>query len=574
MTVGLVSKDTSFSYNGVSLDTLKSSVRARPIKNRARTMVSYVEYNISVLGYIGGTASTTTDATLEDIRAKLSEPGKQLVFQDKGLGTNLTVGGKAAIKDVRYGPSVEEWHWEPIGNTRACKVGLTVTVCIPDCSRATYERALMSGCYEVNYDLDQHGLTTVSITGSIEIPVQHRGRQPSDVADSYRHLVKPPIPLGFQRHQQTYKLSDDRTRLEFTIRDTELSQPLPNGITACDVTEDVESEPGSHFFRWLITFNGQLTVAQGLPRGIALDRFLLIVASRMEKLKANGYFLSLAGQPFPANQDRLAIWDRLRISEMILSNTSRLSVSCHLTGVPLHEILAYSGLWKPIKGTSFAAWTKSLADTALHERGFAKLQYRPGDDTLIDLCEPKAKNPNAGARTAVGIPTIVHPRQPVRFPLPNPDHTWISYFPDLVLEEDPGTIVHVPLVDESSEKDLKVQQIHRPIYRVILRGTAARVAYDIPPPWLKSFGGRKVVRMGKARFSQRTVDSFGGLAINQAAWEIPYLVTRAPAWGPLDRMTSPALTRPNQNPLLGPPFIGGGNPNQFPGFGPPFVQRP
>ncbi len=284
----------TFSYNGISFTAgYSSKISAKVVPTGDNRATAFVEYTLTVDGYITATpgGGSSTDATLTAMRQALTQPAGLLVYTSKGFG-DLSVNGNSPRQDVQFGPWPSLLEWVPIGNDQAAKVTWECVVRVAECqggdnTLSTFSRSrFVEYVYGVDYDIDADGFTTATTSGYIVIPMTRPtqgARVPPNSVDLYRTSLQSAVPVGFQRDHQTFKLSKDRRRLDFTLVDKEIPTALPAGCTKIDARHTVTSGAGVQSganVLWDVTIEATITLARGRPKTDAFAAFLLILRSR------------------------------------------------------------------------------------------------------------------------------------------------------------------------------------------------------------------------------------------------------------------------------------------------------
>lgn len=386
-------------YNGVTFEPYsRTKVEARPIPDSAGRVTKYVEYKIHITGYVTASSAGAADTALTTMRQSLAARGGTLRYTSKGYG-NFTVNDATGPKDVKVGPIPEVLSFTPLpgapGSPACAYVEFVVTTCIPDCPDAKYEHGLVELCYQVEYKIDLDGLTNINITGDLEIPINGAPQQLlTDQADRWREQLSFPVPLGFQRTEQSFRLSQDRRRLDFTINDKELLIPLPNGVTMASVDHRVSGKAARQAFQvWENTISGTVKMNPLFGKSSAYTRFMMILLDRLDLTILDR---TLHQRPVSRGSRRpfTIMISSIDITEEIFSFQSRFSVTYLLMGVDMTDILRVSGLWTPIPELSVAGWRDSMADGPHHIRGNLRVAYSSDNDIIVNLCHPQPTSPS------------------------------------------------------------------------------------------------------------------------------------------------------------------------------------
>ncbi len=116
-------------YNGCTFSPLyESNISGRCVKDEAQRTVIYMEYTITVDGYVTMPAGAPdTSATMNNMRQILSKQGGELRYIGRGNDIEVNVPG-GRTKDVKWGPIPEILEFQPLGGGRSAKVKWTVKV--------------------------------------------------------------------------------------------------------------------------------------------------------------------------------------------------------------------------------------------------------------------------------------------------------------------------------------------------------------------------------------------------------------------------------------------------------------
>jgi hypothetical protein len=596
-------------YNGVTFDALiKSRVNAKPIYDNANRQVEFVQHEIEAQAIISrdnlAGPPADTNAYLQMLRQKLTAPRKRLQYNLKGYGTFDINAPNGPVYDVKWGPKPELLAFVPIGREFTCAVTWKVTTCIPECAGSSYINKLMAATWEVDYDIGSDGLTTITTNGSIKIPLNQGRDFLVDNADRWREQLAFDVPLGFKRIQQTFKLSNDRSELSFSIVDKQLPVPLVNGTVEIDIKHSIVNDKAvvTNGGPWTSRFTGSIKVSPATPKSFAWDAFVAITSKRI---------LYTISTPFPALAPGAAprlltvLPSKLEVQEDIFQLTTNFSFTYKIYGARLDIILSAAGLWQP-PDTTWAAWRASLRDNAHHIRGTLKVRYRNIDDTLLDLCTPGTTDPpRAGAESTVPAAPSLRPEPisdataeligssrltttgPSRAPEygetedPNnsgsnfpfdPNETWIEYNPMLIEDENDHIVRHKPLagrvtvstqvIDPTNLAQVAgqrstsgpavtvdvpddLQRLTGPSKRVTLKGEALRIAFPIEIPRLLTYRGSPVVQRRQRITGNTVVGNMGGWPIIARMWEIEYEVLQARSGQPGLPILANPLTQTN-----------------------------
>lgn len=228
----------------------------------------------------------STDQEMEFLKGRLLEPGQHLQVTAQGLGTiNVQDPTVSTSVDVDNGPKPELVTWRPLSN-KCCYIEWAVVTRYSPCA-SIYPSTIAQFPFTVEFDINNRGLTTRTITGAIEtimsrtsedelvsgVPVAHAGIAADFDVATRRAIVTQTFPMltGFHRSQK-YKLSADRKRLDFTIIDDEIDsdEAYGEGCAREDVKLSTRNTVSKVFGRWAVNLSGRIELAAGYPKSYAL----------------------------------------------------------------------------------------------------------------------------------------------------------------------------------------------------------------------------------------------------------------------------------------------------------------
>ncbi len=542
MGAGLTAVGT-LSYNGYTFSGA-STVRCNIefVKDDAGRTTKMNRYTLDVKTTIVGVASGTTDNELANIRVLLSKQGGPLVFANRGLA-EIRVNTPGGQQDMAWGPIPEVLTWESIGSSQACDVTWRVTFCLPDCSTNRYHSntGLMSAGFEVDYRINERGFTTRTVTGHLEIGMTRRSAGSTtipDCADLYRHLVQIATPPNFQR-SQSYKTNLSKTRLDYTVTDTEIesANPWPNWvtkITARHRTSVAGGYRGAVKQRHNIT--AQIELMRGVDPALMWEIFRAICGQRIAA--------AFAGVSESASMSSPSIFlDELSAEEDIFGFSGSFSLGYHVLQTP-EFLLTNSGLWKPL-GTNWSSW-QSTMQSVFKQRGLTGMVLDPSNDTIVDICRGEPTSPWNPLVPDVPPPPLKKPpfqntKPPARKSYRD-YNMWMRVRRDIrrakqyKMEgpESSGTTgstsaaaggVAVFGVDGGS--DAVVQVGTRGGYTFELIGSAERVGWQVPKPKVVAVGGQVPIETN-CDFVGGALGKYFGQTLYGAAWRITYDLPNAP----------------------------------------------
>lgn len=578
------------SYNGITFTSLyKSKISSRPVMDEAQRTTVYVEHTLELEGYVVPNVVTgTTDTPMASIRKLLTAQGGALYFEDKGFGdlnVNTEAGG---VRDAAWGPHPELLEWIPLGGdgAGACKVTWRVVARIPECTTAVFVGAPLAINYEQDFGIDHAGYTTCTTSGYLEIPMTRRtvaDRSLPDSVDLYRERLQNRVVPGYARKDQSYRVSKDKRRLDFSWTDEEIPTAYPERVASIEARQSVTPTDQASACKWSITLDATIEMVQGAAKSEALRVFLRLLGSRIEPMRRD------------ASGKLLTIPLGLRVEEDIFGRTSRFSITVVFTSLKPdvgHFLAVQSQLWR-VAPTDHSIWLTSLEPFKTHGvRGYNNAFTSPASDGVVDLCLRQGDTSiiRAGAvvkQGASGTDAEREVNNTVKVLLRNltPSNSWLFYQIWLVWNERSGAVRHKLLLppDDSAARNPAVPEsgptpaggvwggrlgsddsirdqtgpgvkpaegkgsrttdpVQRPVgpsRRIWLKGWGVRLGYRVPVPILKTVGGTPVIEVERW-IEEKPASAIAGIPIYRTAWSIEYMVPGAPT-GVIEIPANPIL---------------------------------
>ena len=535
------------SYNGYEFDgATHIKVGVEFVYDEAgRTIIAH-KHLITVTAIVA--ESDGLDSTLEDIRRRLGESGKNLNFINKGFGTDLKVTPSGNTRDVENGPNPKELSWVPLGDDKSAEIVWSVEVDVVVCGSggSTRSRGVMALNYSTTFSINGHGDTTRVLEGYIQIEQNVVNRRPRDSADRYRDRFAPRGLAGFAREQE-WAVNLSHSRVDFVITDTQIPSPnpYPVGIVNIDARHRVSWRRGRNGLQYFNTISATISPEARLSGAQAWGVFLSLVIQRMSISVRRGKSVFL---------------EALEVEEGIFSRNHNFSATYRFLS-SIKDFIGDAGLWTAL-GTDWQQWTASLSNSMFNQRGNRQLRDIPGNDIIMSLCEsPATVSVNNRQEfqeflTPVSSPGTASPG--IRNVRPPPEQSYMSYNSTIIPEQsqpavqqsilqeiedlapnqwllepavNPPTAFTFPFTNRTTPDVIQVGSSAS--YRVRLVGSARRAGYQIPKPAIVKWGNQ-VVTLVRGVFPQRVVGNYFGIPVFEAMWDIEYLVGGSPgATGPL-----------------------------------------
>lgn len=606
MTHRITARVGEVSYNGFRFPApLNAEVQSKAVYDSSGRTIKWVEITLRVSCTITaedqldkvnkpGTAGNQVDPNFTNLRQRLQQAGRGLIFRDQGFGdltVNESVGG---VLDIDFGPKPSVVAWKSIGSNRTVFLVWECTTRIPECPAGTNAVAatfnnMAQFNYSVNWAISNQGITTRTIIGLLEVTMTRSLGPAKEVrqtipitADSFRRRINFPVPTGFKR-SQVWSLSEDKKIISFTITDSEIpsDNPYQPGIVNRNITHRISSNMAGGFKQWMNTISGSIEVAPGYAKSFAWLAFLQILDQRLG-FRNQGTFTDGKNR---AKKSSILIFPSIEIIDNLDGRDISFSIS-YIILSDLPTIFKATGLFRPIRvpGQSWELWKTSLG-LAYDSRGTAQMGHSSSDDIIIDPCHQAASFGNTKEKK-LESPSIEGGM--FDCPLPDKDKSYLVYEVSFELVEIPSIVKHVKLKnvpdvkpsDNLSPKQIALKaglitvagsvlptvastavniavssfgtsapstyQIRGPTqYELIFRGHAVRIGYPISNPKLESIGDKPAFKNStKSWFKHREMKALGPKCIMfSASWKQTYTLTEPPSDDVMNKLCTHNLPR-------------------------------
>ena len=536
------------SYNGITFgpytDTIGYDVAPIPSSD-GRTAIAN-RYRIRLKTVIVNPSQSGSDDNMNTIMEALSAYGGRFIYTGKGgrpIDTGPSVGS-----DLMWGPRPQMVSWNPTGGNRTADLVWEVELALTDCSNVSPFGRVMEFSWEVVYEQQEHRLTRRDIRGMLRIParkVSVNNKLVFDFADRYYDDVVPPLQLGFVRQNEHREMTPDKSTLKFSFTDQQVENPRPPGTVSDPEIEIATSNTLPYLFtNWNTNINATYHMAQHMPQSWSLVYFLDLVKDRMvATIKELG----------AAAKNILPISFSIRERPQTRSTSYQFAYSL-LCKLPL---VITPGTWRPLPWHNHQLWAQSMA-FANKPRGYTNEIFRPGYDSIVDLCT----NPGSPQVPLAQLPIENQASQflqALNVTCPSPGNSWIQYEIALVVMVEDGIVQHQPLPTKptppkpytpggpgfvppsdavgytpppasatgaTNDAATKLQRRHQPRFEFFLIGRAARACYPVAPPSLVSVAGIPVIeanRVGSEYFVTQIVGQMG-IPVFVAQWSRRFLL--------------------------------------------------
>ena len=585
MTVTPLAVDASFrvgqvAYNGFLFPpALHSSAKFSPVMDDSNRFMKYMKLELQIECYIflgavyngfsspntdipyypaisaSGNAAVnnteyTTDADMGYVRKLLSEPGGELIFTYQGAG-NLTLNSATGPRDVANGPTPKMVSWTPLTNKMA-KIVWEVTAYFSPCAdpiTGVTPSEIAQFPYSMSFDIGENGLTTRTITGTLEQARMTRMDAFGNIITSQfdtldmEKIITNSFPMLKQfKRKQSYTISEDRTKLTFTIIDQEINSDEAYG-KACveeDVSLNVSSSLDSGGFnQWRVQLSGSITVAPGYTKFFAYSEIARIFQQVYVLNSGKG---SMGFQSDDKEKDSHGNYIRnpnpsrpvlqsISYGDEIFGRTVTFDIDWLLFCDPLDIFLA-TGMFKPIRvdmskqNEAWGVWVTSLSKYASNG-GFQRMGINEADDIVVSLCQPMRQGGfiEKNTPTPEDVPTTK--KKPIKDETARlPENLYNNISCGFALQADNHTISHKPLglwepvrpqtySDKPTQDELDMRwfdhgssgdtqdrdrvinhKTRQTSYTLIFSGFMERLCYAPPIPEVHTCYGQPVYKIG------------------------------------------------------------------------------
>jgi hypothetical protein len=593
------------SYNGVQLSEYTSTKRVtvRPKLDSSGRVTIYNEYSFVFETWFG---DSQTDAEVQEIRRKLTEPGKPFQFNGRGftpIAINLSRSGP---QDCIWGPFTQEIEFDLFHPNATRRMVWSFVAHISDCKGSRF--ALSGRVVEYNTEFThtptKEGLVR-TITGHVVIPNFRgglEGRQALDTADGWREKVLPPMLPRFDREFDFFRLSEDRSRLEWSVTDTEfgLNPPPKYVVEPPDLNHEIKPAGGAGgLSAWVGECTGTYRLAKTCP-----DRYWPVkhFFGEFVRDRVGAQALEMLKNPVPDAKAATIVPVWVGLKDVNIAGPLRTyQMSFVWTfATRLENLLKYTPMWRPVPGSDWKEWQASLSGSLLNPYGTTQVRFRTNDDRITDLCDPGSLH--AGDVVKIVGESILRTARDVALealadviPTPKPENSFLSYVQQLYAEIDGGLVPVTTLPEKKPPPEPKFgamaavvgapilaadgkvaavpggkggsldnqqqargklenqrndpQRRRKDVMYVWLIGSASRAAYPIGCPTLTDVNGARVVEMLRVDRGEgyKTWTGFnaGLFPVFHASWRLRYYLPDGLPVGPLPTPFNPLLDDSN-----------------------------
>lgn len=372
----------------------ETSVDVKAVPSLDGRTISYSEITISIHAKVVSDVVGLAPLEIAFALPRLQKSGVNIVYKGRGFDRILGALG-ANTRDIAWGPMPGSLRIKPRGGVpaNAFDVLFTITAKVPTCYTARFYGPIDLAT-SITFDVDYAGYLTRTYAGRLRIANNLRpdGRGGTDSPDLYREDVTPALMPGFYRKFGPWTTSEDKTELSFSVIDEELPglNVPPEWVVGQPVlSHTVSSTPQPGLKRYIARFSGHYEISKDSPDSLwpakhFFDVFLFGPNGRITSLEKN--LRTNRGSGTASAIMPIAI----EFGEPNLLGPRVFDFSISFTHVDdLKSVIGNAGMWKPLPGSNWKTWAKSLSASAFNPYGTAQAVFNIGDDTTITgLCSP------------------------------------------------------------------------------------------------------------------------------------------------------------------------------------------
>lgn len=405
------------------------SLEGRFVYDDAGIAVKHTEYLLTVNCVFSGTNEIAMANNADDLKLKLSQPGKQLIIQGLGIGFGII------NQTEEYGPQPQGFNWRSYGFL-AWEVVWSVKFCIKHCTSNQHTvNAFTAFNFSTSWQNDFEGLTRRTIQGHVEIVGKRKmnGTATTNaiahVADEVRNQLKIRVPTGFRRVVNSWQENARKNRLDFAVVDEVLPGTAPpQGITMATGSTTVSSEGPGVGNQWTQGISMELRTHPAAHPALAGSYFLAAAMAKQQSLNVQE-----KGKDGKLIQGAVAVPRSLSITNHKYDGARVTSASMSWTVTRCAgSMMKQAGIWEPLTPNNYNLWVASISNL-WDNRGAivsnsGRIASNPAEALIIDLCQ----NKTTADIGKTGIESYDATREPTfKFVCPTipPDGGWV--FQDL-----------------------------------------------------------------------------------------------------------------------------------------------
>lgn len=486
----------------------------------------------------GNTAIRSINNTMDDIRQRLSESGKMLQIGNVGFGRELTINPDSpgitegqVTRDIRSGPKPKVLRWLPIGHESAAEIVWQVETIVSPCDDDE-DDGLMSMNYGISFSINRSGFTTKQVQGHLTV-AQHKTRDglSTSSADDYRDRIEIQR-LANSHREQSYTLSPDKSRLDFSITDTEIESPnsYPEGVVSISAptrSRIMYPNPGSVTTQ--NDFSLQLKLEPKTARIRAWEIFQSLFETRIQEF---------------VDADIQVIITDLEIEEDWFTHDYSFSVKYRIT-TDFVTFLQNSAYFRAYPVT-WTLWQDAIED-AQSSRGIGQMKHErdTDNDLLTSLCDQTKTNVAAQAtpyfRDVRSIGNMCNEAVPK-------NKSWLLFDAELIEQTEVQKVHHTTygevkvsqndfdISGNEAKTTLEIDMMNvkqstsqaPPIQKWVWKGRAHRITHPIPPIGKIKIGNQDADITGEPKITCRQIGTLFCQPVYECIWSIGLITLNSP----------------------------------------------
>lgn len=533
------------------------NVQAKTIESKCGRAVTHTIYTFTITDYVsnvGAGANGGTNSFMDTLRQQLELQAAPFKYTDEGFGAEFSVN-VVGRRDCVFGPKGRVIGMNPVGGGNAWRFTWTCEVALLKSGAAGVAFGnVMESTFTVSVASNEAGTSTRTINGMLRIPQGKNSPDAvalNDCAANYIERVVPRLLPGFRRRPHTWDVDESKCVLHWTVVDEELpsNNVPPPYVVKAKVTHNLDTNDVS-FLNWTGNLSATYQFVKGVPPGLGYKYFKNLVQDRIFNATQQAQALSV-------------IPVKLSFSEPDAHDNPTFSASMVYTyTTTIGGLLGALGLFRvmrendPTQDNTWQQWSDSLASSAFHPRGIAKLQMKAADDAIVTIDHPNIVLPTSMPvglnRKGQAINTDWTVNKPP------PEKSWVEYenacgyapvYENGILKYLPQNPVAqavvraipylsaitpgVAIVQTALAASVAIQRRAPPTWYASIRGGAIRAGYEIPQPQLVSIGGATATpaNLPGYGFWSKLAGNWGGVAIYAAIWHLRFVLSGQPKVG-------------------------------------------
>ena len=290
-------------YGKVIFDALKHTrLHSEPEMDASGRTVKWVKHTLTVEGVVcilaeevpvqSGQTVNTAQQWLT-LRQQLETAGQPLTYTGR-LGRLLVNAMGSPIRDVNWGPKGRVLELHPLGGGLAADIRWEVETCVVDFVTSNFPTPLAEFTYESDISYDEDCYATVTLSGTMEIPLTWNNpqnltdRRLADHVDNYRQrfLNNPPTIPDFQVKRRSFNISKDKRHMDWSFTYEEMA-PMGTPVYCTKAKGQLSIRPRTGgpggLSVWNCHLSASYTVRKDQPRRYAYLSFLLLLLDRMRQ---------------------------------------------------------------------------------------------------------------------------------------------------------------------------------------------------------------------------------------------------------------------------------------------------